>query len=132
MKRFAGKNLEPLQIDAVLSIKLDVTSREIVADDANQSDGAKEARGDRGVTGGTAQQTRILCVWCLDGVQRGGADNQYAHFNSKFRGRFCIDGSVAAETNRSLNFRPVLTTSRAFRIAETTQMRRAPAARTSS
>ena len=72
-------NLQTFEINFVPPVKPEVFLRKIVANDADQFDRAEKARGDRGVAGRTAQQTRAGRVRCFDGVQCSRADNENAH-----------------------------------------------------
>jgi len=60
-------------------IQLDVFFGKILADNADQFDRRKKTRGHGGVAGRAAQQTRIFGFRGLDGIEGGGADNEYAH-----------------------------------------------------
>ena len=75
MKRFAGQNLQAVEVNFVPAVKLEVFLREIVADDADQFDRAEKARGDGGMAGRAAEQARVFRVGSFDGIQRGGTDN---------------------------------------------------------
>jgi hypothetical protein len=65
VKRFAGQNLQAFQVNFVPAIQLDVFFGEILADDADQFHRAKKARGDGGVAGRTAEQTRVFGLGVL-------------------------------------------------------------------
>jgi hypothetical protein len=81
VKGFAGKNLKAFEIDAMAFVKLDVVFGKIVADHSDEFDGTEKAGGDRGVTGGTAEQPWVFCFGSFDGIEGSRADYQNAHFS---------------------------------------------------
>jgi len=71
VERLAFADLQPVEVDAVPPVELEVAFGEIVANDADQSHGREKARRDRRVTGRSAQQARVFGLWGLDGIQSG-------------------------------------------------------------
>ena len=79
MKRFAGADLQALEVNVVPPVQVEIFPGEIVTDDPDQFDRAEKAGGHRRVAGRSTQQARILRVRSFDGIQRGRADNENAH-----------------------------------------------------
>ena len=55
MKGFSRQNLEAFEVNAMAFVKLEVLFGKILADNADQFDGAKETGGDRGMAGRAAE-----------------------------------------------------------------------------
>jgi len=106
----------------------DAPARKVLAHDADQLHGREETGGDRGVAGRAAEQARVFAPGRFDGIEGGGADNENTHGLRQG----CVTLQIAAQSRRSLKRRQASVRSGASRIADTTQMRRAPAALTAS
>ena len=74
MECFAGRDLQTFEVDLVLFVERDVVLREIFTDDADEFDGREKARGDGGMTGGTAEQARVLRIRGANGIKGCGTD----------------------------------------------------------
>ena len=85
MERFAFLNLQALKVNAMLAVELEIFLGEIFTNHAHKFHRAKEACSHRGMTGGTAEQSRIFCIGCFDGVKGGGTNNEYAHGEFKWQ-----------------------------------------------
>ena len=81
----AGGKFEAGEVNSMMPVKLEVAFGKVGADDAHEIDGGEEAGRDGGVAGRAAEQAGILGLGGLDGVQRGGTDNHYAHENFSLR-----------------------------------------------
>ena len=79
MKGLAGENLEAFEIDAVTFVELDIPFRKILADYADEFYRAEETRGNGGMAGGTAEETRVFGFGSFDGVERSGANDKNTH-----------------------------------------------------
>ena len=81
---FAGNDLQACKVNGMTPVKLDIAAREIVADHADQMDGAESwpppPRGwpNRPKAAGSGAGS-------VNGIQGREADNQHAHSSSGFR-----------------------------------------------
>src|SRR6266850_2761803 len=85
MEGLAWQNLETFEINPVSLIEPNVTLWKIVTHNADELDRAEEARGHGGMAGRAAEQTRIFCFRCFDGIEGGRTDNEDTHAKSLIR-----------------------------------------------
>jgi hypothetical protein len=74
MEGLAAELLQPVEIDAVLAIEVNVFARKIIAYRANEVGRGEKTRGHGGVAGGPAKESRIFRVRGFNGIKGGGAD----------------------------------------------------------
>src|SRR5712671_2097287 len=79
MKGFSAKDLQPIEIDTMAPVQLNVTPGKIVTDNSHQFHRAEETGGYRGMTGRSAEQTRVLRLGSFDRIQRRRANDENTH-----------------------------------------------------
>ena len=82
MEGLARQDLQAGQVNLMALIELEVLLGKVFTHHAHQAHGAEKARRHAGVTGGTAQQSRIFRRRRFNGIKGGGTNNENAHGTS--------------------------------------------------